>query len=51
MNIFFLVYLSDKEHRENTENPSQSNPWLNILLDTKKSRKTMIKNNRTTTKW
>jgi hypothetical protein len=21
-NIFFLVYLSDKEHRENTENPS-----------------------------
>jgi hypothetical protein len=22
MNIFFLVYLSDKEHRKNTENPS-----------------------------
>jgi hypothetical protein len=21
-NIFFLVYLSDKEHRKNTENPS-----------------------------
>jgi hypothetical protein len=22
MNIFFLEYLSDKEHRENAENPS-----------------------------
>jgi hypothetical protein len=22
MNIFFLVYLSDKEHRKNTKNPS-----------------------------
>jgi hypothetical protein len=22
MNIFFLVYLSDKEHRKNTEKPS-----------------------------
>jgi hypothetical protein len=22
LNIFFLVYLSDKEHRENTGNPS-----------------------------
>jgi hypothetical protein len=22
MNIFFLVYLSDKEHRKNTVNPS-----------------------------
>jgi hypothetical protein len=45
MNIFFLVYLSDKEHRKNTEKPR-----LIILLGTNKSRKAIIKNIRTISK-
>jgi hypothetical protein len=47
MDQIFLEYLRDKKHRKNIENPS---PELIILLGTKKSRKTMIKNIRTTAK-